>query len=852
MGMADNLKSIISRQKEVLSELEAECQALEGSDLTKENDELKSRLQKLTDDYLSAKENLDRLLQENSGLKNALYEQVYNERLAILNHSKQKLDVYFKSNYENELNRLLALEYRVKSRIEEMTKALEQSNTDTRDEIYKKLDELKTLIDEKVTLAKAQMNKYSGVFSENEQAEFESLKNEQITDNMIKENAKKNNIESFVGLNLINKLGIFLIVIGVIVASQYTYLKMPDIFKAIAMFTLGAVMLVVGEILNRKNPNVFSLGITAGGVAVLYVALATSYFGLEIEGFDMYPAITLCVLITAGAFVLATRYNAQVILMFALIGGYLPMFSVIDNKDIIYGAMVYFVLLNLLALIISFKKKWRISAFIGLILNIIGTVLIISQLPYGLHIGSVFGILYIIFAFSIYTLIPVISTYTQKLTFKKSDVTLLAINTFFSSITMYFAFDKFRLEKYNGLLAIIFALVYLLLGRIIETKFSGEKNTRALFYLTGFAFVVLIIPLQFDKAFYSLGWLAEGVALASYGIIKNEKSFKKSGLIIGALCVGAFLIVDVLGKYRYLFGYKYLAITLGSLIILGSFIYKKTLSTKFEKVYKYLCIINLWIYGIYVSVNLIYNLWFNSIYDRDGVLYLIQKDVTISLFDISYLTQALAIVLTFLIAYSAPRIRILSDTGVKIISILMYAYGILWLFGLNSRRSPIGYITPMPILITIVGTAILLIISLLSVFALYDLMKCIVMERKLGVEWFPLVVSGYFVLILTQNLITQYNLAFSNAAISIICVLTALAWIILGFVKRYAFLRRFGLGLSILAVAKLFLVDLASLTKGLEIVSYFALGITLVGISFVYQYFNKRLELNISNVKEDM
>jgi uncharacterized membrane protein len=76
-------------------------------------------------------------------------------------------------------------------------------------------------------------------------------------------------------------------------------------------------------------------------------------------------------------------------------------------------------------------------------------------------------------------------------------------------------------------------------------------------------------------------------------------------------------------------------------------------------------------------------------------------------------------------------------------------------------------------------------------------------------------------------------------------VLTALAWIIFGFMRRYPLIRKFGLGLALLSVAKLFLVDLISLTDGYRIVSYFALGITLVVISFVYQYFNKRLELKL-------
>lgn len=180
--------------------------------------------------------------------------------------------------------------------------------------------------------------------------------------------------------------------------------------------------------------------------------------------------------------------------------------------------------------------------------------------------------------------------------------------------------------------------------------------------------------------------------------------------------------------------------------------------------------------------------------------------------------------------------------GVKVIATLQYGVGIIWLYALNRTGSPVGDMTQVPAVYAVIGTAILALVALLSVFAVYDLMQRLVLEQKIKAAWFPLAVSCYLLLILTQNLITQYHLAFSSAALSILYMVAALAWIVFGFARRYALLRRFGLALSILAVAKLFLIDLFGLTKGYQIVSYFSLGITLLIISFVYQYFSKRLE----------
>lgn len=54
-------------------------------------------------------------------------------------------------------------------------------------------------------------------------------------------------------------------------------------------------------------------------------------------------------------------------------------------------------------------------------------------------------------------------------------------------------------------------------------------------------------------------------------------------------------------------------------------------------------------------------------------------------------------------------------------------------------------------------------------------------------------------------------------------------------------MRRFGLCLSFLALAKLFLLDLAGLSEGRRIVSFFVFGALMLLISFVYRYFSKRM-----------
>jgi uncharacterized membrane protein len=839
METAENLRNIAVSQKELAARIETECRALEDSDLVKENSSLKTEIEKLRADFEKISSEAAAVTSENSSLKNALYEHVFNEKNNIINNTAQKLNIYFSAETDGEMDRLTAIEQNVKSRIKHIRDVLAKSNINMRDEFDSKLDELSELLDKEITETREKAAQ-AGAFSKEEREQLDAIKNEEITDEQIRAVAKKNNLERFVGLNVLNVIGIFLLLVGAVTAMRYTYLKISDLFKGIMIFALGGIMLVTGEILNRKKPNIFSLGISAGGIAILYAALAISFFVLHILG--MYPAVAVCVLLTVGAFVLSNRYNSQVIAAFALIGGYLPIIVVENSIAFVYGVMVYFSVLNIFALGVSWNRKWRVTAFIGLFLNIAGAVYIcwfagsgrIMNQSAADVLDKTLTIIYAVFSFLIYTAIPVVSAYRTKSNFKKSDIVLLAINTLFSGLIMYGVFSRYGLEDYNGFLAIAFSVFYLLLGKFIEKKFaSEERHTRALFYLTALAFVVLIIPLQFGRAWLSLGWLAEGVILAVYGIIKSEKNFRKAGLIICALCLGAFLIFDLSWTRQSLFIWKYSAITLGSLVILGAYIYKKMMNGSFVSVYKYFAVINLWVYMLYIIGRLGNTLL--SLYPGEQV------------FQIGYLVSAASITATFFIAFIISRVKLMSAAGRNILSIILYCIGIIWLFVINGLASPVSSVyfraaTPKPG-VTVMGTVILAVLGLLSVLSIREIVKIIIIERKKGIEWLPLIVSGYFVIILSQNLIAQFNLSFSSAAISVIYVLAALAWIIFGFVRRFVFIRRFGLVLAIFAVVKLFLIDLAGLTQGFRILSYFALGIILIAISFVYQYFSKRLEL---------
>jgi uncharacterized phage infection (PIP) family protein YhgE len=130
MALTDNLESILKAQKDAVSDLEKELKVLASSDLTKENTLLKEELALLKEEHEKVKCALEAAKDENSGLKNALYEQIYSEKLSLLNMSAKKLDIYFGSSHAQGMNRLNDFERNARSRIDEIYKELQRSHVD--------------------------------------------------------------------------------------------------------------------------------------------------------------------------------------------------------------------------------------------------------------------------------------------------------------------------------------------------------------------------------------------------------------------------------------------------------------------------------------------------------------------------------------------------------------------------------------------------------------------------------------------------------------------------------------------------------------------------------------------------
>jgi len=799
--ISDTLKKLYEyseSQKTALDGLQRNIKLLENSDIIYEYENLKSEFDNLSEKYNRLSEKYRDISEENNSLRNTLSGQIFSMRMSAVKTSEKNLEIFFGMAENSSLNALTDFENRVKARIKNMRNEISVHHTEAAKSVSEELEKLSHKFDEVIQNEKALHSK--DVFTEEEKRYIESLKTRPLSDEQIKKAAKKNNFETFIGSNLINKIGIILIVAGVIALLRFSSFNAPNEIKSVIMLLFGALFIVCGEVMSRKKAGIFSVGCTACGIAVLFATLGVSYFAYKI--LSVYAALFMCVLITAAAFFLSARYKSQTIFSFALIGGYMPLSAIFENDMFVYPSMIYFMILSAFSLISAFKFKWRVCAFIGTALNIMGTYCIVI-------IGGDFimPVIYQFVSFMIYTAIPIIMIKSSGGEFKVSDVVMLSVNTVFGSLLFYFSFDDYFGSESFGILSVILTVIYAAAGYIV-----GKNRMRPLFFITALAFSVMIIPMQFGKAWLSLAWLAEGVLLTLYGILRDEKIFCRYGLPVFGLCVLGFLFVDVMMGIDFLFAAKYTAVTLSAVMITACYAYKREYKG-FVRVFKYLSAVNLWFYIIYISTKI-------SSLDKFGD----------SLGTLAFLS------FTFALAYMLLRLRAIYDKGTKILAYIFYSAGLTASLFMNT-----GYIGGhFGIGTKVICGSIIVIGDILCILSMIDFMRNAAENSKYGIQWYPVAVSVYLVILIFAEMTDCFGLSFTNMLITVIYASAAVLQIIIGFICRFPYLRRFGLALSLASAVKLFIFDLSGLSGGYRIICYFLLGASFMAISFVYQIFGKR------------
>ncbi|MBS9462660.1 DUF2339 domain-containing protein [Flagellimonas sp. 389] len=672
----------------------------------------------------------------------------------------------------------------------------------------------------------------------------------------------KSNLEKFIGENLINKIGILITVIGVIIGAKYSIENnlISPLTRIVLGYLVGLGLIGFGIKLKSKYEN-YSAVLVSGALAVLYFITFTAY-----DFYALFPqtlAFVLMLVFTAFGVVAALNYNKQVIAHIGLVGAYAVPFLLGDGSGSASVLFGYMVIINIGIVIIAFKKYWKplyYSAFsfswLIYLFWIIASYEKENQFALALIVASVFFTIFYA-TFLAYKLIR-----SEK--FKASDVIMLLFNSF-----IFYGFGCGLLAQNDtgaqllGVFTLCNALVHFGVCVLIFKKKMVDRN---LFYLVSglvLTFITIAIPVQLDGNWVTLLWMLEASLLFWIGRTKNVPVYEH--LSYPLMILGFFSLTQdwTLSYFDSWFGEEkvvfksVLNITfLTSIITSLSFGFINWLNHKYQIKKKTVVSI---IMSIGIPTLLIITLYFSFYWEivyyweqlyKGSKIEILEESMNYDQFN--YSLRKLSSVwifnysLLFLSVLAVVNIQKLKNKVLGIITLILsilvgfsFLTGGLYLLSelresyLDQTLAEYYDITSYAIWIRYVAIAFFTVL-LITV-------NKMIRKPFMGINFkipFEILVHTSILWIASSELLNWMDIYGSDQSyklgLSILWGLYSLLLIVLGIWKKKKYLRIVAIVLFGITLLKLFFYDIASLNTISKTIVFVSLGVLLLIISFLY------------------
>jgi uncharacterized membrane protein len=206
------------------------------------------------------------------------------------------------------------------------------------------------------------------------------------------------NWEQFMGVKLFAWLGGLALFLGVAFFIKYSFERgwiSPEIRVAMG-FVTGLALLLTGLRLPRERYAVGVQSLSGAGILILYADIFAScslYHFIPIGA-----AFALMALVTATAFLLAVRLEAQAVAVLGLIGGFLTPPLLSTGEDHPLGLFSYVAMLDVGLLAIALRQRWNYLTLLAAIATVAMQIGWVAKFFEAEKIGTAMTI-YLVFAY---------------------------------------------------------------------------------------------------------------------------------------------------------------------------------------------------------------------------------------------------------------------------------------------------------------------------------------------------------------------------------------------------------------------------------------------------------------------
>jgi uncharacterized membrane protein len=697
--------------------------------------------------------------------------------------------------------------------------------------------------------------------------------------NTAKQVVKKTNLEKFIGENLINKVGILITIIGVIIGIKYSIENnlISPLTRIILGYLFSFSLLGAGLKLKAKYLN-FSAVLLSGAISMMYFI---TFMGYDFYGlFPQLVAFGVMTLLTIFTVVAALNYDKPIIAHLGLVGAYAIPFLLSNNSGNVTALFSYMTIINIGILLISFKKYWKSLYYVSFSFTwLIYLGWIVKEYYYLEDFRFAFSFLSIFFILFYCMFLAYKTLKNEK--FQATDVILLFLNSFFFYGIGYYLLHTHSdyTREFLGLFTLGNALIHFIPTVIIYRKKLVDKK---LFYLIAalvLTFITITIPVQLDGNWVTILWSIEAGLLFWFGITKKITVYKNLAYILMALA-----FISLLEDWSHVYGTYpntekiapiFNSNFLSSLVVIGSFgfivwlnetkTYQVSVSQKkgIDQIMALLIPLILLLI-CYLAFALEIDIYWEQRY-RDSFIKYTSIDGNLTN---TYNYNLLDFKSIWLLNYTLVFFSVLAFLNIKFIksnvlgianavinSLLLFIFLIGGLLIISTLRE--NYIAQYLGEYYEIGSFYLY-IRYISLLFLAFLIYTLYLSSKQG--YLNLKVKKYFevllhlitIWILSSELLHWMSLAgyagLYKMNLSILWGAYSLFMVVIGIWKREKHIRISGISLFGLTLLKLFFYDIADLDTISKTIVFVSLGLLLLMISFLYNKYTKQIENDSKDV----
>jgi len=354
-------------------------------------------------------------------------------------------------------------------------------------------------------------------------------------------NVRKDQLENLIGSNLINKIGILVMVIGVYIGAKYAIDNdlISPAMRIILGYGIAASLCLLAYKLKAKYID-YSAVLMSGSIAIIYFItyIAQSFYHL----FSQPIAFGLMLATTVFVVSMSIWYNRKIIALLGQVGAYAIPFLLStgnENLPLLYG---YLSIINAGLLFLSFKRDWKIIYQVAFCIS--WFIFLVSFLnAIDLKADFYANLVLLFINFLIFYAAFLAHKIIKKELYSLVEIGILLCNAVAFFLLGYYLIDSvFDNDHYLTYFTLANALVHGALGIWIYRMKLADKTVSLFILGLGITFITISVPVAFHGNTITVLWTIEALALCFIGYRTKRDAYLMLAIALLVLTLGSLVL----------------------------------------------------------------------------------------------------------------------------------------------------------------------------------------------------------------------------------------------------------------------------------------------------------------------